>query len=78
MYFYFYIFILLYIHLYFFIYIFSGIPHMPTFPVTLHKAPGTSPKSGKWGMSEKSFQNAVQKSFFQVASPPQSKVISKA
>ena len=31
-------------------------------------AHGTSPKPGKWGIPEKSFQNAVQKCFFQVAS----------
>ena len=43
----------------------------------LHLAPGTSPKPGKRGMPEKSFQNAVQKSFFQVASAPQSKVMAK-
>ena len=29
-----------------------------------HLAPGTSPKLGKWGIPEKSFQNAVQKCLF--------------
>ena len=33
---------------------------MPTFPVTLHKAPGTSPTPGKFGTPENSFQNGAQ------------------
>merc|ERR1711884_547848 len=42
-----------------------------------HLAPGTSPKPGKWGIPEKSLQNAVQKCLFQVASAPQSKVMAQ-
>ena len=30
-------------------------------PCTKHMASATSPKPGKWGMPEKSFENAVQK-----------------
>ena len=42
-----------------------------------HLAPGTSPKLGKWSIPEKSFQNAVQKCLFQVASALQSKVMAQ-
>ena len=42
-----------------------------------HLAPGTSPNPGKWGIPEKSFQNAVQKCLFQVASALQSKVMAQ-
>ena len=42
-----------------------------------HLAPGTSPKPGKWGIPKRSFQNAVQKCLFQVASAPQSKVMAQ-
>ena len=67
----------------------SWIPHLPTFHVTWHRAPGTwkfrcqvpapgtSPKPGKWGIPEKSFQNAVQECLLQVTSALQSKVITK-
>ena len=39
--------------------------------------PGASPKPGKWGVPEKSFQNALQKCLFQVDSAHQSKVMAK-
>ena len=51
--------------------------HFRTLFYKVNLAPGISPKPGKWGMPEKNFQNAVQKSLFQVASAPQSKVMAK-
>ena len=40
-------------------------------------APGISPKPGKWGILEKSFQNAVQECLIQVVSALQSKVMAQ-